>query len=117
MTPPRDPAAEAHDDAVRKAAQSLRHIPQEAFCMENDDMVRAKTVVRAYLAAMAKAGFKLTHREPTEEQERAAEAADTEYTVRNFGTERPLVHQSGYDHWLFMHAAAPPMPPLNHESA
>lgn len=45
--------------------------------------------------------------EPTEEMLAAANAADREYTVRNFGPDHPTVSQGGYDHYAAMLQAAP----------
>jgi hypothetical protein len=66
-------------------------------------------------APAVQAGWRLVPVEPTQEMIDAADAADQEYTLRNFGSGIHL-SQSGYDHWLVMLAAAPQPPAQPAES-
>jgi hypothetical protein len=69
------------------------------------ELRRLEAEVQALRGAVP-AGWKLVPIEPTEEMLDAADAADREYTRRNFG-DVMTVMQGPYDHWCAMVAAAP----------
>lgn len=56
------------------------------------------------------AGWRLVPCEPTREMLAAADAADREYTDRQFGREIPTLPVGGFDHWCAMLEAAPEPP-------
>jgi len=91
--------AELSMATVLHARLTHEAIKAQARCIELEAEVQA-------LRGAVPAGWRLVPIEPTEEMLDAADAADREYTRRNFG-DVMTVMQGPYDHWCSMVAAAP----------
>jgi hypothetical protein len=93
-------------DQVRRMRSELeRPMSSEATVLVHDN-AQLRADVQALRGAVP-AGWKLVPVEPTEEMLDAADAADREYTRRNFGDVMTVIQGGAYDHWCAMVAAAP----------